>query len=131
SHRRVEPSTSVNKNVTTPDGATTGDTLTGCHKETVSLRTSSDPAPDTRALRHGEAQRLSTPWAVSVQGHEGSGRQPGGGTKSGDVGGQPGGGLNRHCGLADAATCPHRGVLECVFRRRRARTMRKMGIAII
>jgi hypothetical protein len=33
SHRRVDPSTSVNRNVTTPDGAAAADTLTGCHKE--------------------------------------------------------------------------------------------------
>jgi hypothetical protein len=33
SHRRVEPSTSVNRNVTTPEGAAAADTLTGFHKE--------------------------------------------------------------------------------------------------
>ena len=32
-HRRVEPSTSVNKNVTAPEGAAAADTLTGFHKE--------------------------------------------------------------------------------------------------
>jgi len=31
SHRRVEPSTSVNRNVTTPDGAFAADTRKGCH----------------------------------------------------------------------------------------------------
>src|SRR5437660_11512205 len=35
SHRRVEPSTSVNRNVTTPDGAGAADTLTGFHKHRV------------------------------------------------------------------------------------------------
>jgi hypothetical protein len=33
SHRRVDPSTSVNKNVTAPDGAAAADTLTGFHKQ--------------------------------------------------------------------------------------------------
>jgi hypothetical protein len=35
SHRRVDPSTSVNRNVTTPEGAAAGsaDTYAGCHKE--------------------------------------------------------------------------------------------------
>src|SRR4029077_1521112 len=32
SHRRVEPSISVNKNVTTPEGGPPADTRTGCHK---------------------------------------------------------------------------------------------------
>jgi hypothetical protein len=31
SHRRVEPSISVNKNVTTPEGSPPADTRTGCH----------------------------------------------------------------------------------------------------
>ena len=31
SHRRVDPSISVNKNVTTPEGGRPGDTCTGCH----------------------------------------------------------------------------------------------------
>jgi hypothetical protein len=33
SHRRVEPSTSVNKNVTTPEGAAATDTPAECHTE--------------------------------------------------------------------------------------------------
>ena len=33
SHRRVEPSISVNRNVTTPDGGTPADTRTGCHTQ--------------------------------------------------------------------------------------------------
>ena len=32
SHRRVDPSISVNKNVTTPEGGPPTDTRTGCHK---------------------------------------------------------------------------------------------------
>ena len=33
SHRRVEPSMSVNRNVTTPEGGSPADTRTGCHRE--------------------------------------------------------------------------------------------------
>jgi hypothetical protein len=33
SHRRVDPSISVNRNVTTPEGAAAADTRTGCHTE--------------------------------------------------------------------------------------------------
>ena len=32
SHRRVDPSISVNRNVTTPEGGPPSDTRTGCHK---------------------------------------------------------------------------------------------------
>src|ERR1700756_4663061 len=40
SHRRVEPSTSVNKNVTTPEGGPPADTRTGCHtKPTTTQQT--------------------------------------------------------------------------------------------
>src|ERR1700733_10546555 len=37
SHRRVEPSTSVNRNVTTPEGGPSADTRTGCHTEPSSM----------------------------------------------------------------------------------------------
>jgi hypothetical protein len=33
SHRRVDPSTSVNRKVTTPEGAAAADMGTGCHRE--------------------------------------------------------------------------------------------------
>ena len=43
SHRRVEPSISVNKNVTTPEGGCPGDTRTGCHtKPTTTPQTATD-----------------------------------------------------------------------------------------
>jgi hypothetical protein len=45
SHRRVDPSTSVNKNVTTPEGAAAADTLTGFHtqRSPTSYISGSDP----------------------------------------------------------------------------------------
>jgi hypothetical protein len=40
SHRRVDPSISVNKNVTTPEGGSPADTCTGCHTKPCSTRQS-------------------------------------------------------------------------------------------
>ena len=53
SHRRVEPSTSVNRNVTTPEGAAAGsaDTHAESHTDTRRPRTSADPAADVVYLR--------------------------------------------------------------------------------
>src|SRR6185312_15638968 len=53
SHRRVEPSISVNRNVTTPDGRTPPDTRTGCHIEPSSTRQSrlTFETLETRVLR--------------------------------------------------------------------------------
>ena len=43
SHRRVEPSISVNRNVTTPEGGPPADTRTGCHtKPTTTQQTATD-----------------------------------------------------------------------------------------
>ena len=48
SHRRVDPSTSVNKNVTTPDGAAAADTFTGFHTERSPTSYISGSGPVTR-----------------------------------------------------------------------------------
>ncbi len=48
SHRRVEPSISVNKNVTTPEGGPSADTRTGCHTEPTSTQQTATDFRDSR-----------------------------------------------------------------------------------
>ena len=71
SHRRVEPSTSVNRNVTTPEGAAarSADTPAESHNRPRLPRTSADPArsPDTRVLRRTSASRRSRLFRDDVQ----------------------------------------------------------------
>ena len=64
SHRRVDPSMSVNRNVTTPEGRPPVDTRTGCHKmptqpanlDTVETRLFRDASGSLRRdRRHGIA----------------------------------------------------------------------------
>src|ERR1700730_18899736 len=60
SHRRVEPSISVNKNVTTPEGGCPGDTRTGCHTKPT---TTPQPATDFETLvRRLFRDGLLEPW---------------------------------------------------------------------
>ena len=59
SHRRVEPSTSVNKNVTTPEGAAAAvaDTLAESHtRHAPTSWIGGIRPPDTDAPRHGAAR---------------------------------------------------------------------------
>jgi len=48
SHRRVEPSTSVNRNVTTPEGGPPADTRTGCHTKPTSTQQTATDFRDSR-----------------------------------------------------------------------------------
>jgi hypothetical protein len=74
SHRRVEPSTSVNKNVTTPEGAAAGgaDTPAESHNRALLPRTPAesgpDPAPRRGVARYslaGSRPRYVTCWLAS------------------------------------------------------------------
>jgi hypothetical protein len=70
SHRRVEPSTSVNRNVTTPKERTPPQNLT---TDTLLPRTSAESGPETDAPRRGVARyplagsqrRYATCWLAS------------------------------------------------------------------
>src|ERR1700739_2275746 len=54
SHRRVEPSTSVNRNVTTPEGGPPADTRTGCHTKPTTIQ---QTATDFRNSRMSSVSR--------------------------------------------------------------------------
>jgi hypothetical protein len=85
SHRRVEPSTSVNRNVTTPEGGPPADTRKGCHTKPTSMQQTATDFRDPRI------------WSISRQRRDCAKRRKSSARRSGTYPSQPKVGPDRSC----------------------------------